>query len=183
MCAPCRDYAKWRYVEGEKSNVPNESYLEVQHTAIMVDLYANDLAGGQARLKDLVDAAPWNNSLRTDLAWAYRMRGWPRLAEQELKIAEGYEPRDLNVETHQGQTALVLQEWRQAELLSADTIGRFPEAPAAKRLARAWEVHNMAELQVSGYKGLSRGGGTTMTATPCSAAATSGWRPRSTPRR
>lgn len=153
-----QDYAKWRYVEGEKSNVPNESYLEVQHTAIMVDLYANDLAGGQARLKDLVDAAPWNNSLRTDLAWAYRMRGWPRLAEQELKIAEGYEPRDLNVETHQGQTALVLQEWRQAELLSADTIGRFPEAPSAKRLARAWEVHNMAELQVSGYKGLSRGG-------------------------
>jgi biofilm PGA synthesis protein PgaA len=101
----------------------------------------------------LVDAAPWNNSLRTDLAWACRMRGWPRLAEQELKIAEGYRPRDLNVETHQGQTALVLQEWRQAELLSADTIGRFPEAPAAKRLARAWEVHNMAELQVSGYKG------------------------------
>ncbi|MEG2999335.1 MAG: poly-beta-1,6 N-acetyl-D-glucosamine export porin PgaA [Comamonas sp.] len=153
-----QNYSKWRYVEGEKSNVPNESYLEVQHTGIMMGLYANDTAGAQTQLKELVDAAPWNNSLRTDLAWAYRIRGWPRLSEQELKIAEGYEPRSLNVEVNQGQTALALQEWRQAELLSADTISRFPEATQAKRLARAWEVHNMAELQVSGYKGLSKGG-------------------------
>lgn len=153
-----QEYPKWRYVEGEKTNVPNDSYLEAQHTAIMMDLYANDTAGAQTQLEPLVEAAPWNNSLRTDLAWTYRIRGWPRRAEQEFKVVESYEPRTLTTEVNQGQTALNLREWRQAEVLNQDTITRFPESSRAKRLNREWDVYNMAELQISGYKGLSRGG-------------------------
>lgn len=151
-------YPRWRYVEGEKVNVPNDAYLEAQQTAVVMDLYANQTEVSQQQLKTLSDSAPWNIGLRTDLAFAYRMRGWPRLAEQELKVAENYQPRALSVETAQGHNAMSLQEWRQADVLNADMMDRYPESNRTKRLNREWDVHNMAELQVSAYKGLSRGG-------------------------
>jgi biofilm PGA synthesis protein PgaA len=70
-------------------------------------------------------------------------------------MAETLAPRSFVVENGQGFTALALQEWRQAEALSSDTLSRYPENLQARRLAREWEVHNKAELQVSGYRGLA----------------------------
>lgn len=109
----------------------------------------------QHDLEQMVRAAPNNNNLRMDLAWLYRSRGWPRKAEQELKVAEAYDPRELGVEVGQGLAALDLQQWRQAQALSADMQTRFPEDPRSQRLARLWQVHDMVDLQVTGYKGLS----------------------------
>lgn len=149
------EFSKWRYIEGEKVNVPNAPHLDALHTTAMMDFYANDTVGSQSRLESFLSTAPANNSLRTDLAWIYRSRGWPRKAEAELKVAETYEPREIATEVGQGQTALDLQEWRQAEALAHDVSLRFPEDARAKRLNRLWEVHNLAELQISGYKGLS----------------------------
>lgn len=150
------NFSKWRYVEGEKVNIPNAPYLDALHTTAMMDFYADDTVDSQATLQSLLDAAPANNNLRTDLAWIYRSRGWPRLSEQELKVAEAYEPREISTEVGQGQTALALQEWRQAEVLAQDLEDRFPEDQRVKRLNRLWEVHNLAELRVSAYKGLSK---------------------------
>lgn len=148
-------YPRWRYVEGEPLQVPNSAHMDMRHTVAMMDFYANATPEAQQSLEQMLHTAPNNNNLRTDLAWLYRSRGWPRQAEQTLKIAETYDARGLGVEVGQGLTALDLQEWRQAEQLSADTITRFPEDRRSQRLARLWQVHNMAEWQVSGYKGLS----------------------------
>lgn len=151
-----RNYQPWRYVEGEKSQVPNGPYLDAVHTSTMMDFYANDTTGSQAQLFKMVAGAPVNNHLRTDLAWIYRSRGWPRRSESELKIAETYEPRNMVVQLGQGNTALDLQEWRQAEAITQDTYLRYPEDVRAQRLNRLWEVHNLAELRISAYKGLSK---------------------------
>lgn len=70
-------------------------------------------------------------------------------------MAETLAPRSFVVENGQGFTAMDLQEWRQAEELSRDTLSRYPENLQARRLAREWEVHNKPELQVSGYRGLA----------------------------
>ena len=148
-------HPQWRYVEGDQAHIPNPAYLDAQHTAAMMDFYAQSIPQAQQTLETMVQAAPNNNNLRTDLAWIYRSRGWPRQAEQTLKVAESYEARGLALEIGQGLAALDLQEWRQAEQLSADTLTRFPEDRRSQRLARLWQVHNMAELQVSGYQGLS----------------------------
>lgn len=149
------DYPQWRYVEGDQARIPNAAFLDAHHTATMMDFYASATPQAQHNLEQMVSAAPNNNNLRTDLAWLYRSRGWPRKAEQELKVAEAYDPRGLGVEVGQGLAALDLQEWRQAQALSADMQMRFPEDRRSQRLARLWQVHNMAELQVAGYKGLS----------------------------
>lgn len=149
------NYPRWRYVEGDRERIPNPAFLDAQHTASMMDFYANATPQAQHDLEHMVQAAPNNNNLRTDLAGLYRSRGWPRKAEEELKVAEAYDPRGLGLEVGQGLVALDLQEWRQTEALSADTQTRFPEDRRSQRLARLWQVHNMAELQVTGYKGLS----------------------------
>ena len=48
-------------------------------------------------------------------------------------MAETLTPRNIGVENGQGFTALALQEWRQAEALSRDTLARAPECPAGWR--------------------------------------------------
>ena len=70
-------------------------------------------------------------------------------------MAETLTPRNIGVENGQGFTALALQEWRQAEALSRDTLARAPENPLSRRLAREWAVHNKAELRIGGYRGLA----------------------------
>lgn len=147
-------YSPWRVVEGDKEPSPNPVYLDAQHLAAMMDFYAGSTPEAQLALERQLAAAPTRNHVRVDLAGLYSARGWPRRAEVELKIAEGRDPRNLGVEASQGQVAMDLQEWRQARELSADTLARFPEDQRAQRLARRWQAHEMAELQVTGNKGL-----------------------------
>lgn len=144
----------WRTLEGDKEATPNPAYLDAQHMAAMMDFYAGDTPRAQLALERMVNAAPTRSHLRVDLATVYAARGWPRRAEVELKIAEAHDPRDLGLETAQGQVAMDLQEWRQARELSADTLARYPENQRAQRLARQWQGHEKAELQMSVNKGL-----------------------------
>lgn len=147
-------YSPWRVVEGDRAPSPNPVYMDARHLAAMMDFYAGAAPEAQLALERQLSAAPTRNHLRVDLAGIYNARGWPRLAEIELKVAEGRDPRDLSVETGQGVVALELQEWRQARELSADALARFPEDQRAQRLARQWQVHEMAELQITANKGL-----------------------------
>ncbi|MBB1594987.1 poly-beta-1,6 N-acetyl-D-glucosamine export porin PgaA [Achromobacter sp. UMC46] len=148
-------YAPWLYYKGQASRMPNDLNLESSQTLAAARLQADDTVAAQQRLEDMVANAPNNSGLRTDLAGVYRARSLPRASEAELKMAETQAPRSLGVENGQGFTALDLQEWRQVEALSADTLARAPENLTSRRLAREWEVHNKAELRISGYRGLA----------------------------
>ncbi|WP_424625807.1 poly-beta-1,6 N-acetyl-D-glucosamine export porin PgaA [Achromobacter marplatensis] len=148
-------YAPWLYYKGQSTRMPNDLNLESSQTLAAARLQADDTVAAQASLQDMVANAPNNSGLRSDLAGLYRARSMPRAAEAELKMAETLAPRSLGVENGQGFTALDLQEWRQAEALSADTLARAPENLTSRRLAREWEVHNKAELRISGYRGLA----------------------------
>lgn len=148
-------YAPWLYYKGQAARMPNDLNLESRQTLAAARLQADDTVAAQQRLQDMVANAPNNSGLRSDLAGVYRARSLPRASEAELKMAETQAPRSLGVENGQGFTALDLQEWRQAEALSADTLARAPENLTSRRLAREWEVHNKAELRISGYRGLA----------------------------
>lgn len=148
-------YAPWLYYKGQSTRMPNDLNLESRQTLASARLQANDTVAAQQRLEDMVANAPNNSGLRSDLATVYRARSLPRASEVELKMAETLAPRSLGVENGQGFTALDLQEWRQAEALSQDTMARSPENLTSRRLAREWEVHNKAELRINGYRGLA----------------------------
>lgn len=148
-------YAPWLWYKGQATRLPNDLHLESRQTLAATRLQADDTIEAHQRLAQMVRQAPNNSGLRSDLATVQRARSLPRASEVELKLAETLAPRNLAVENGQGFTALDLQEWRQAEALSADTLSRSPENLTSRRLAREWEVHRKAELRISGYRGLA----------------------------
>jgi biofilm PGA synthesis protein PgaA len=143
---------------GQPEPEPNGRWLEAQELLASAQLQADGMPGAEQALTQLADNAPNNASLRVARASLYLSRGWPRRAEAELKAVESTTPRDLALEVEQGLAALTLQEWRQLELLSDDVIQRYPESLQAQRLRRLHDVQQMAELQVSGYRGEGSGG-------------------------
>lgn len=150
-------YQPWKYADGDPVRRANDAYLESRQTAAMMNLYADDTEKSQQELKSLLNAAPGNDGIRLDLSSLYRIRGWPRAAETELKLVEAMEPRSIALENAQAQTALQLREWKQVRDLVEDISARVPEDPSIQRIKRQWYVHNLYELQIGGNKGLSNG--------------------------
>lgn len=145
----------WLYVPGDRSRQPNNLRLDADLTRAMGYLYEGHASKAQARLDQMVNEAPNNTRLRTARSQVYRARELPRHAERDLKIAETEGPRSVDVETNQAETALDLQEWRQAKILRDDVVARRPEDMSVQRLAREWDVHNMSELRVTASRGVS----------------------------
>lgn len=145
----------FRRVKGSPLPQPNELNLAATEQAALAAFYADDTPKAQASLEHLVEQAPGHSGLRSSLAEVYLGRGWPRRAEEELKLAETYTPLALEVVSEQAKTAMNLQEWRQAEALIQNVASRYPENAQVRRLVRDWERHNRAELYVSGQKGLA----------------------------
>ncbi|MFN3579119.1 MAG: poly-beta-1,6 N-acetyl-D-glucosamine export porin PgaA [Pseudomonas sp.] len=143
------------YPLGVPGGRPNNNWLDSQTLAANNALYRDDLPTAQRAFEQLSDAAPGNVSLRTSRASVYGARGWPRRAEEQLKIAESTAPKTLEVQASQATNALALQEWRQVDLLADDLVERFPENLRAQRVDRLRDVHHMAELRISGYRGRS----------------------------
>lgn len=145
----------WHWLKGQPTGVPNDSKLDVIRVVALAPLYRGDTKTSTRKLETLVAEAPNNSSLRGALALAYRAQERPRAAERELKMGQTLTPRSLEIETGQGYTALALNEWRQAEIMTDDVSARFPEDLRVQRLAREWAVHNKRELRVSGYRGIT----------------------------
>ncbi len=120
--------------------------------------YSNDLPQAEMTARELAYNAPGNQGLRIDYASVLQARGWPRAAENELKKAEVIEPRNINLEVEQAWTALTLQEWQQAAVLTHDVVEREPQDPGVVRLKRAVDVHNLAELRIAGSTGIDAEG-------------------------
>ncbi len=148
----------WIMYKGDPMRRPNPAKLDAELARAQGALYQGDTLKAQAELDRMVDEAPGNVSLRVARAGVWRARDLPRQAELDLKIAETQAPRSIEVETGQAETALALQEWRQAGLLRDDLMARTPEDPAVRRLDEAWAAHQKAEWRTTASRGASTGG-------------------------
>jgi len=145
-----RNYAyEFLYINGKPTAQPNPHYLSAQRVLVAADLAVNNTPAAQERAEALVDRVPDDVDSRLTLAGVYRARAQSRLAEEHLAFAEMLEPDSLALKVAQGMVAMDVQDWRLAEALSEEALARFPESQAARRLARRWQVHNMAELRVN----------------------------------
>ncbi|MFE8100668.1 poly-beta-1,6 N-acetyl-D-glucosamine export porin PgaA [Brenneria goodwinii] len=149
-----RNAPYYRHLYGSPVPVPNDEWLAAQQLLTQSMLLRDALAQAQRNIERLASTAPGNQGLRIDLADIYLMRGWPRRAEMELKLAEGLGPRNIRLETRQGLAALALQEWRQADLLADDVMARSPEDSSVQRFERLRRVHHMAELRINASRGI-----------------------------
>ncbi|MCN3782889.1 poly-beta-1,6 N-acetyl-D-glucosamine export porin PgaA [Escherichia coli] len=143
---------------GTPTSIPNDTWLQGHSFLSTVAKYSNDLPQAEMTSRELAYNAPGNQGLRIDYASVLQARGWPRAAENELKKAEVIEPRNINLEVEQAWTALTLQEWQQAAVLTHDVVEREPQEPGVVRLKRAVDVHNLAELRIAGSTGIDAEG-------------------------
>ena len=144
----------WRYPNGVTVRTPNPNKLETQRLSALHHAQLNDWRAAQTAVADLLAKAPNNTGLLTDQAHVQRVLDLPRAAEQSLRMAQTLDARAQSVEVGQGFTALMLQEWQQAELLHADMLARFPHELPVQQLDRQWKGHNKAQLEISGVRGL-----------------------------
>ncbi|STL41318.1 outer membrane protein PgaA [Escherichia coli] len=143
---------------GTPTSIPNDTWLQGHSFLSTVAKYSNDLPQAEMTARELAYNAPGNQGLRIDYASVLQARGWPRAAENELKKAEVIEPRNINLEVEQAWTALTLQEWQQAAVLTHDVVEREPQDPGVVRLKHAVDVHNLAELRIAGSTGIDAEG-------------------------
>lgn len=136
---------------------PNEAWMSSKLLDIhLLEAYQHT-PEAQQKAQALCDTS---NSLGLSciaLAEAFQVRGWPRRAERQLKITEAAEPRSADLEALQGNVALDLREWQQADILTDDVVARYPERQNVKRLARLNDVSHMAELQLASTYSKSHG--------------------------
>lgn len=150
--------APYRTTPGTEQPMVNEGWIEARTLYANALLFNDDLPAAHAAFAELSDRAPENTSFRVSRAMTYQHRGWPRLAEGELKVAETSSPRSLNVIAAQAHNALELREWERFDELTGYLAEHHPESLQTQRLQRLRETRNMRELRIEGSTGRNRGG-------------------------
>ncbi len=95
----------------------NPRRLTADSSAALVRAFADHLGEAQRRLENLSDQAPHNAALRTQKAYVYLWRGWPRRALEDFRIALDIDPRQLDAQTGSSQALLELADYRQGQTL------------------------------------------------------------------
>lgn len=139
--------APWRRFERNPVPQSNSDWLEGQILAAMARNYADMNAEAWARLEPLARGAPALGYLRSNLGAVAAARGWPRRADEEVRIAASLAPEDRSVEVAVADSAMRRREWLQARGRIASLVERFPEDPGVQRVARDLRVHDLYELR------------------------------------
>lgn len=147
-----RDQGIWIRLKGLATPLPNSYRAVADLDSSVARLYGGELEDAEDKISAIAFAAPNNSQNRKALGDIYDARGWPRAAAEEYAIGRALQEdgKDVSNETGLASMALELQNYQEAETRINNLSQRFPESTGVQRLERAWDVHNMAELQVKG---------------------------------
>lgn len=137
-----------RDTPGRSRPEPNDDWLGAQILAANARHYADMHAEALDRLLPLAQRAPGLGYLRSALGSVAAARGWPRMAEEEIRIAASLAPEDRGIEV-----ALADSDLRRADIESAKTrasslISRFPDDLSVQRLKRDIAIAEMREFRL-----------------------------------
>jgi len=139
---------------------PNPQYISVQTARAMAPLLANRPGEAWARMRDISAQAPSNMEAGTAYASTMSARGWPRLAERELRRALALDPYDGGALGEHAETLLEMRDYRAAETELARAQALAAEDERVRRAGELAAVHQMRELDVEAAYGRSSGGPT-----------------------
>lgn len=122
--------------------------LRAESAAIKGHAWAGQLGEAERRLEPLVDRAPNNASLHSDLGYIYLWRGWPRLAKEEFQLSRAIDPEGLDPQIGEVEAQRELFEIRPAEERRARLEAHYPENSQVARLTREEERFHLRELRV-----------------------------------
>jgi biofilm PGA synthesis protein PgaA len=137
-----------RDTPGRSRPEPNDDWLGAQILAANARHYADMHSEAWDRLLPLAQRAPGLGYLRSALGSVAAARGWPRLAEEEVRIAASLAPEDRGIEI-----ALADSDLRRADIESAKTrvaslMSRFPDDLSVQRLKRDITIAEMREFRL-----------------------------------
>jgi biofilm PGA synthesis protein PgaA len=138
-----------RWLGIDPNPLPNTDWLDAQARSAMARSYAEMPAEAWARLQPLSDGAPalaWLHSSRASVA---AQRGWPRLADEEIRIAHSLAPRDLGIRIAVADSDQRRRHWDRAAEQAEDLALVTPENTALKRLQGEIGAHLRWELEVA----------------------------------
>lgn len=138
---------------GNPEVLPNPDHTDALILKNTLYMYTGLLQPARENFAQASALAPNNVNLRVSLADAQRMSNLPRHAEHNLKIAETSAPLQEDLILSQAQTALELQEYRQAEHLLDYAKNYYPTNTRVLELEKDWNTYRKSELIVrSGFE-------------------------------
>lgn len=127
---------------------PNVDWLYATTMAAVVRSWADMPSEAWDRLKPLADHAPASAGLRSALGSVAAARGWPRLSEQEQRIAGNLDPQSKTIQIELADSAIRRAQWTEARERIASLQDVYPNDQAVRRVARDLKVHDSYELQL-----------------------------------
>jgi hypothetical protein len=121
-------------------------------TAAMARNYADMNAEAWRRLYPLSQTAPALGYLRSSVGTVAAARGWPRLADEEVKIAASLAPQDLGIRIALADSALRLRRYREAINRSRELASVYAGNASVQRLVRDVESFDSFEFRSESYR-------------------------------
>ncbi len=122
--------------------------LRAESVAIMGYAWSEQLSKAQKRLEPLIDRAPNNPYLLSDLGFVFLWRGWPRRAMGTFRLSKTIDPEVLDAQIGMIEAARDLSEFHQEK----QGLSRLQESNTDNRqvlrLGHDHEIHHMRELRV-----------------------------------
>jgi len=147
----------WKRLAGSASPEQNPDKIPVEITAAFARAYIERLTEAQNRLEAMHQQAPANLDIRSNLAYIYSWRGWPRRALGEFEIAGFQDESHLDAAIGRVHARYALYEFPTVEQNIATLNSRHPDHSRLKKVNRLWELHNMRELRIEFSRGISSG--------------------------
>lgn len=117
--------------------------------------WTDNLSDAQRRFDELVSEAPFNAGLRSDRAYSYLWRGWPKEALQEFRLAHDIDSEDLTSAQGEFEALLASRNYQRTESALHDLVRNYPDERGVIRQQRNWFVHNEREFYMDVYGGNS----------------------------
>jgi len=137
---------RWRQASGQARPQDNADWIEASILAARVRSWAEDPAAAWTRLQALLQTAPDDASLRLALGEVAAARGWPRLAEDELRIGQMLDDEDADVKLSLLESALRRNRWAELRSGLAHFSQTHSDHPALPRLQRDVALQQGHEL-------------------------------------
>jgi len=138
-----------RWLGSDPNPLPNTDWLDAQARSAMARSYAEMPAEAWARLQPLSDGAPALAWLRSSRASVAAQRGWPRLADEEIRIAHSLAPQDLGIRISLADSDQRRRRWDRAAHQAEELALVIPENSALKRLQGEIDAHQRWELEIA----------------------------------
>ncbi|MCP5108634.1 MAG: poly-beta-1,6 N-acetyl-D-glucosamine export porin PgaA [bacterium] len=138
-----KKHPPWLRVRGSKVIGTNTKRLGADIGVIMYDVFSRRMKKGQEQMEAVLEVAPFNRNMRTQLGRVYLWRDWPRKALREFNLVLAQQPDNLDARILKNHALMDLQKYHEVLEPARRLWTTFPERPSARKLKRDWDTNHM----------------------------------------